>query len=177
MAALTQIRALRSHLFRRPAPVLLRAPQRTPKTPLLFREIPHDLRKSSGVFVSSAQVRKFRSGMRSPMQADASKHDLLAPLRATRCPFSAISGAPERFLVLLSYILPPTGQKDALAQNNSANAARPKPSIRVGTAPHSPRKPQKARRCGSVDGLFRRVGQRLPTFFISGCVPRNRKCA
>ena len=98
---------------------------------------------------------------------------LLASFRATRCPFSAVFDAPERFFVLLSYILPPTGQKDALAQNNNANTPRPKPSIRVETAPIPPRKPQKARRCGSVDGLFRRVGQRLPTFFISGCAPRS----
>ena len=176
MAALTQIRALRSHLFRRPAPVLLRAPQRTPKTPLLFREIPHDLRKSSGVFC----VQRASSGAacEAPCRQTRRNTHLLAPFRTTRCPFSAVFDAPERFLGLLSYILPPTGQKDALPQNNNANAAHSTPTIRVEIAPHSPpRKPQKARRCGSVDGLFRRVGQRLPTFFISGCVPRSRKCA
>lgn len=99
--------------------------------------------EKAAVFLCPA--RKFRSGMRSPMQADASKHAPSRPFCATRCPFPAVSDAPERFVGLLSYILPPTGQKDALAQNNNANAARPKPSIRVGTAPfpppESPKKP------------------------------------
>ena len=122
-------------------------------------------------------ARKFRSGMRSPMQADASKH---APSRHVSRHTLSVSGrfrcAVASPLPLVVYS-PPTVQKDALAQNNNANAARSTPTIRVGTAPHSPRKPQKARRCGSVDGLFRRVGQRLPTFFISGCVPKSGKCA
>lgn len=79
---------------------------------------------------------------------------LLAPFRATRCPFPAVSDAPERFLVLLSYILLPTVQKDALPQNNSANAARPKPTIRVGTAPIPPESPKKPVDAAASTGFF-----------------------
>lgn len=152
MAALTQIRALRSHLFRRPAPVLLRAPQRTPKTPLLFREIPHDLRKSSGVFC----VQRASSGAacEAPCRQTRRNTHLLASFRATRCLFPAVSDALERFLVLLSYILPPTVQKDALAQNNSANAARRTPTIRVGTAPIPPESPKKPVDAAASTGFF-----------------------
>lgn len=60
---------------------------------------------------------------------------LLATFLATRCLFPAVSDALKHSVGLLSYYSPPTVQKDALAQNNNANAARPKPSIRVGTAP------------------------------------------
>lgn len=108
--------------------------------------------EKAAVFLCPA--RKFRSGMRSPMQADASKHDLLAPLLATRCPFSAISGAPERFLVLLSYILPPTVQKDALPQNSNANAAHSTPTIRVETAPIPPESPKKPVDAAASTGFF-----------------------
>lgn len=89
--------------------------------------------------------------MRSPMQADASKH---APSRPTRCPFPAVSGAPERFVGLLSYILPPTVQKDALAQNNNANAAHSTPTIRVKTAPIPPESPKKPVDAAASTGFF-----------------------
>lgn len=79
---------------------------------------------------------------------------LLAPFRTTRCPFPAVSEAPECFLGLLSYILPPTVLKDALAQNNSANAAHSTPTIRVGTAPVSPRKPKKPVDAVASTGFF-----------------------
>ena len=69
---------------------------------------------------------------------------LLAPLRATRCPFPAVSEALKHSVGLLSYILPPTGQKDALPQNNNANTARRTPTIRVGTAPIPPPKAPKS---------------------------------
>ena len=152
MAALTQIRALRSHLSRRPAPVLLRAPQRTPKTPLLFREIPHDLLKSSGVFC----VQRASSGAacEAPRRQTRRNTHLLATFLATRCLFPAVSDALEPLLDLLSYILPPTVLKDALAQNNNANAARSTPTIRVGTAPISPRKPKKPVDAAASTGFF-----------------------
>lgn len=79
---------------------------------------------------------------------------LLAPFCATRCPFSAVFDAPERFLVLLSYILPPTGQKDALPQNNNANAAHSTPTVRVGTAPISPESPKKPVDAAASTGFF-----------------------
>ena len=79
---------------------------------------------------------------------------LLAPFRTTRCPFPAVSDAPERFLVLLSYILPPTVQKDALAQNNSANAAHSTPTIRVKTAPIPPESPKKPVDAAAATGFF-----------------------
>lgn len=79
---------------------------------------------------------------------------LLAPFRATCCPFPAVSDAPERFFVLLSYILPPTVLKDALAQNNSANAAHSTPTIRVGAAPHSPESPKKPVDAAASTGFF-----------------------
>lgn len=79
---------------------------------------------------------------------------LLAPFRATRCPFPAVSDAPERFLVLLSYILPPTGQKDALAQNNNANAAHSTPTVRVETAPIPPESPKKPVDAAASTGFF-----------------------
>lgn len=119
--------------------------------------------EKAAVFLCPA--RKFRSGMRSPMQEDASKH---APSRPVSRHSLSVFGhfrRAEAFLFLLSYILPLTVLKDAQAQNNNANAVHSTPTIRVGTAPRFPPKAQKARRCGSVDGLFRRVGQRLPTFF------------
>jgi hypothetical protein len=153
VAALTQIRALRSHLFRRPAPVLLRAPQRTPKTPQLFREIPHDLRKSSGVFC--AQRASSGAACEAPCRQMRRHTHLLAPFRATCCPFPAVSDAPERFFVLLSYILPPTGQKDALPQNNSTNAAHSTPTVRVETAPiPSPESPKKPVDAAAPTGFF-----------------------
>ena len=152
MAALTQIRALRSHLFRRPAPVLLRAPQRIPKTPLLFREIPHDLRKSSGVFC----VQRASSGAacEAPCRQTRQNTHLLATFLATRCLFPAVSDALKHSVGLLSYILSPTVLKDALAQNNNANAARSTPSIRVGTAPHSPESPKKPVDAAASTGFF-----------------------
>jgi hypothetical protein len=152
VAALTQIRALRSHLFHRPAPVLLRAPQRTPKTPQLFREIPHDLRKSSGVFCAQRAIIGTACEA-----ADKQPHRnirLLAPFLATRCLFPAVSDALKHSVGLLSYILPPTVLKDALAQNNNANAARSTPTIRVGTAPISPRKPKKPVDAAASTGFF-----------------------
>ena len=79
---------------------------------------------------------------------------LLAPFRTTRCPFSAVFDAPERFLGLLSYILPPTGQKDALAQNNNANTARRTPTVRVGTAPIPPESPKKPVDGAASTGFF-----------------------
>ena len=151
MAALTQIRALRSHLFRRPAPVLLRAPQRTPKTPLLFREIPHDLRKSSGVFVSSAQVQERHA---KPHAGRRVETRTFSPRFAPLVVRSGRSGAPERFVGLLSYILPPTVQKDALAQNNNANAAHSTPTIRVKTAPIPPESPKKPVDAAASTGFF-----------------------
>ena len=174
MAALTQIRALRSHLFRRPAPVLLRAPQRTPKTPLFFREIPHDLRKGSGVFVSSAQVQerhaKPHAGRRVETRTFSPR---FSPLVVCFRPFPMRCSLSSTSCRIFSAYC----AERCSRQNNSANAAHSTPTIRGGTAPHSPPESPKARRCGSVDGLFRRVGQRLPTFFISGCVPRSGKCA
>lgn len=175
MAALTQILTRRSHLSRRPAPVLLSAPQRTPKTPLLFREIPHDLRKSSGVFVSSAQVQERHAKPHAGRCVETRTFSpRFAPHVVRFRPFStrrSVSSASCRIFCRLPC-------RKMLYRKTTTQMPRRTPTIRVEIAPHSPpRKPQKARRCGSVDGLFRRVGQRLPTFFISGCVPRSRKCA
>lgn len=92
--------------------------------------------------------------MRSPMQADASKH---APSRhVSRHSLSVFgrfrrAGASPLSLVVYS---PPTVPKDALAQNNNANAARSTPTIRVGTAPHSPRKAQKPVDAAASTGFF-----------------------
>ena len=93
--------------------------------------------------------------MRSPMQADASKH---APSRLVSRHSLSVFGhfrRAEAFVGLLSYILPPTVQKDALPQNSNANAARPKPTIRVGTAPHSPpESPKKPVDAAASTGFF-----------------------
>lgn len=131
--------------------------------------------EKAAVFLCPA--RKFRSGMRSPMQGDASKH---APSRlVSRHTLSVFgrfrrAGAFPRPLVVYS-ATDRTERCSSAKQQRECRALHADGSRR--NRPHSPRKPQKARRCGSVDGLFRRVGQRLPTFFISGCVPRSRKCA
>lgn len=92
--------------------------------------------------------------MRSPMQADASKHAPSRHVSRHQTPFFAVSGVLSRSVGLLSYWVPPTVQKDALAQNNNANAARSTPSIRVGTAPHSPRKAQKPVDAAASTGFF-----------------------
>ena len=92
--------------------------------------------------------------MRSPMQADASNTHLLAPFRATGCPFPAVSDALKHSVGLLSYILPPTGQKDALPQNSNANAAHSTPTIRVGTAPIPPESPKKPVDAAASTGFF-----------------------
>ena len=175
MAALTQIRVLRAHLFRRPAPVLLRAPQRTPKTPLLFREIPHDLRKSSGVFVSSAQVQERHAkphvGRRVETRTFSPR---FAPHVVRFWPFPTRRSASSSSCRIFCRR---RGRKMLYRKTTTQMPRTVRRRFASEPPPIPPRKPQKARRCGSVDGLFRRVGQRLPTFFISGCVPRSRKCA
>ena len=133
--------------------------------------------EKAAVFLCPA--RKFRSGMRSPMQADASKH---APSRLVSRHSLSISGrfrragASPRPLVV--YSATDRAERCSTAkQQRECRAPQADDSCRNRPPFPPPRKPKKARRCGSVDGLFRRVGQRLPTFFISGCVPRSRKCA
>lgn len=92
--------------------------------------------------------------MRSPMQADASKH---APSRPVSRHSLSVFGhfrRAEAFVGLLSYILPPTVQKDALAQNNNANAAHSTPTIRVKTAPIPPESPKKPVDAAASTGFF-----------------------
>ena len=92
--------------------------------------------------------------MRSPMQADASKH---APSRHVSRHSLSVSGrfrcAVASPLPLVVYS-PPTVQKDALAQNNNANAARSTPTIRVGTAPVPPESPKKPVDAAASTGFF-----------------------
>ena len=132
--------------------------------------------EKAAVFLCPA--RKFRSGMRSPMQADASKHAPSRPVsHHTLSVFGRFrrAGALPRPLVVLFCRLP--CRKMLYRKTTTRMPRTPRRRFASEPPPFPPRKPQKARRCGSVDGLFRRVGQRLPTFFISGCVPRSRKCA
>ena len=92
--------------------------------------------------------------MRSPCRQTRRNMHLLATFLATRCLFPAVSDALKHSVGLLSYILPPTVLKDAQAQNNSANAAHSTPTIRVGTAPVSPRKPKKPVDAAASTGFF-----------------------
>ena len=107
--------------------------------------------KAAVFFVSSAQVQERHA---KPHAGRRVETRTFSPRFATRCPFLAVSDALEPLLYLLSYYSPPTVPKDALAQNNNANAARSTPTIRVGTAPHSPRKAQKPVDAAASTGFF-----------------------
>ena len=88
-------------------------------------------------------ARKYRNSMRSRRQAAASKHPSSRPVSRHSLSVSGRFRRAEAFRRPLVAYSPPTVQKDALAQNNSANAAHSTPTIRVGAAPHSPpRKPK-----------------------------------
>ena len=145
------------------------------KTPLLFPETSLVSRKSSGVFVSSAQVQERHAKLHAGRCVETRTFSpRFAPHVVRFRPFSTRRSASSSSCRI--FCRRPC--RKMLYRKTTARMPRtPRRRFASEPPPFPPRKPQKARRCGSVDGLFRRVGQRLPTFFISGCVPRSRKCA